>query len=68
MNNVTDEIWVPSNYNAKVFIDSGVQGDKVVVLKHGVEFSKFNLTVAPMELPTKKRYRYNCRTPWNYTL
>ena len=57
-NNATDEVWVPSEYNAKAFIDSGVQSDKVVVLKHGVEFSKFNLTVLPLRLPTKKSFRF----------
>lgn len=58
LNNITQEIWVPSRYNAEAFAKSGVHRDKITVLKHGVEFGKFNVSVQPLPLPTQKGFRF----------
>ena len=51
LNKVTREIWVPSDYNKHAFQKSGINEDKIAVLKHGVEFGKFNVSVEPMPVP-----------------
>ena len=56
LNNITQEIWVPSDFNAQAFAMSGVHRDKINVLKHGVEFGKFNVSVEPLVLPTQKGF------------
>ena len=58
LNNITDEIWVPSQYNAEAFVKSGVDHDKVIVLRHGVEFGKFNVSVRSLPLPTRKGFKF----------
>jgi glycosyltransferase involved in cell wall biosynthesis len=58
MNNVIDEIWVPSESNADAFVASGVLAGKVKVLKHGIDAWKYNMTVLPYPLPTIKTFRF----------
>ena len=58
LNNITTEIWVPSRYNADAFVESGVQADKITVINHGVEFGKFNVSVQPIPLPTRKGFKF----------
>ncbi|CAL8465900.1 g5436 [Coccomyxa elongata] len=40
------------------FAQSGVYSDKITVLKHGVEFGKFNVSALPLPLPTQKGFRF----------
>lgn len=58
LNKVTREIWVPSDYNKQAFQKSGINQDKIAVLKHGVEFGKFNVSVEPMPVPSSKGFRF----------
>lgn len=58
LNNIAQDIWVPSKYNAEAFAKSGIHRDKINVLKHGVEFGKFNVSVQPLPLPTQKGFKF----------
>lgn len=58
LNNLTQEVWVPSEYNAQAFADSGVLRSKIAVLKHGIEFGKFNMSLPPLPLPTMKGFKF----------
>ena len=58
LNTITNEIWVPSKFNAEAFVMSGVLCNKVLVLRHGVEFGKFNISVQRLPLPTQKGFRF----------
>lgn len=58
LNNFTHEVWVPSEYNAQAFENSGVRHEKITVLKHGVEFGKFNVSLRPLPLPSTKGFKF----------
>jgi len=53
-----DEFWVPSGYVRRVYVESGVPGDKVVVVPNGVDPEKFHPQVVPMKLATLKRFKF----------
>lgn len=57
MNDIAQEVWVPSEYNAQAFKASGVRGDKIAVLRHGVEFGKYNVSIKPLTLPSRKGFK-----------
>jgi len=52
-----DELWVPSTFVRECYVRDGVQPEKVYVVPNGVSESFFD-TVPPMELPTRKRFRF----------
>lgn len=58
LNKLTHEIWVPSEYNARAFKESGIQEDKIAILKHGIEFGKFNVSLQPLPLPSKNGFKF----------
>jgi tetratricopeptide (TPR) repeat protein len=45
-----DEVWVPSSYVRECYINSGVPGDKVVVVPNGVNTNRFHPGVVPYDL------------------
>ncbi|HEV2454238.1 MAG TPA: glycosyltransferase [Verrucomicrobiae bacterium] len=53
-----DEFWVPSQYVRNVYIGSGVPADKVFAVPNGVDGEKFRPQVAPMKLPTRKKFKF----------
>lgn len=57
INQNVDELWVPSTFVRDCYVHDGVQPEKVVVVPNGVSESFFE-AVAPMELPTQKRFRF----------
>lgn len=58
LNEVAHDIWVPSTYNAMAFDSSGINKDKIAVLRHGVEFGKFNVSSLPLPLPSKGGFKF----------
>jgi len=53
-----DEFWVPSEYVRRVYVESGVPANKVVVVPNGVDLDKFHAQVAPMKLATQKKFKF----------
>ncbi|HEX3800411.1 MAG TPA: glycosyltransferase [Verrucomicrobiae bacterium] len=53
-----DEFWVPSHYVRNVYITSGIAAEKVFVVPNGVDTAHFNSEVKPLELATKKKFRF----------
>ncbi len=53
-----DEFWVPSNYVRQVYIDSGIQADKVAVIPNGVDTALFRPGLEPLKLATQKKFRF----------
>lgn len=58
MNQLVDEIWVPSGYVRDSYVRSGVDLRKVVVIPNGVDPSRFHPGVEPIALPTTKSFRF----------
>jgi glycosyltransferase involved in cell wall biosynthesis len=44
-----DEIWVPSEHNKRTYIKAGLDGKKIVVIRHGVDIDKYNPGVVPLK-------------------
>ncbi len=53
-----DEMWVPSNYVRKVYIDSGIPEERVFVVPNGIDSKKFNPNVKAYNLKTKKKFKF----------
>jgi glycosyltransferase involved in cell wall biosynthesis/FMN phosphatase YigB (HAD superfamily)/Tfp pilus assembly protein PilF len=53
-----DQFWVPSEYVRRVYVESGVPDEKVVVVPNGVDLKKFHPQVAPMKLATQKKFKF----------
>lgn len=53
-----DEVWVPSGYVKKVYVDAGIPSDKVVVIPNGINPDKFNSDASPVSLKTEKGFRF----------
>ena len=53
-----DEVWVPSEYVRRVYVESGVPANKIFVVPNGVDAEKFNPQAAPMPLPTTKKFKF----------
>jgi glycosyltransferase involved in cell wall biosynthesis len=53
-----DEIWVPSNYVRRCYVEDGVGADKVQVIPHGIRTEFFNPRAEPLGLRTKKSFRF----------
>lgn len=58
MQNLIDELWVPSNHVRRCYIDSGINPEKVFVIPNGVNIDAFNPRVQPMKLNTKKSFKF----------
>jgi GT2 family glycosyltransferase/glycosyltransferase involved in cell wall biosynthesis/Tfp pilus assembly protein PilF len=53
-----DEFWVPSNYVRKVYTDSGIPAEKVVVIPNGVDPAQYRPGIDPLKLATNKSFRF----------
>jgi glycosyltransferase involved in cell wall biosynthesis/tetratricopeptide (TPR) repeat protein len=53
-----DEFWVPSNYVRNVYVDSGVDAEKVFVVPNGVDSEKFHSQALPRKLATSKKFKF----------
>ncbi len=52
------EIWAPSNYVKRVYIDSGIDPSKIQVIPWGVDVQTFNPDVPKLRLKTRKQFRF----------
>jgi glycosyltransferase involved in cell wall biosynthesis len=48
---VVDEVWVPSEYVARMYRDAGVAGDRVHVVRNGVDLERFSPDGPVLDLP-----------------
>lgn len=53
-----DEIWVPSTWVRDVFVESGLDFDKVQVVPNGINPQLFTPFGAKAEVPTKKSFKF----------
>ena len=53
-----DEFWAPSEFVRQLYVSSGIPKEKIVVIPYGVELEKFHPQAKPMELATKKKFRF----------
>ena len=53
-----DEVWIPSEYVRRVYIDSGVPAEKVFVVPNGIDPTRFHPAVAPLALATQKTFKF----------
>ncbi|MGD0058527.1 MAG: glycosyltransferase [Verrucomicrobiia bacterium] len=52
------EIWVPSEYVRRVYVDSGVAPGKVHVVPNGIDPERFRPGVTPLPLATSKTFKF----------
>ena len=52
------EVWVPSSYVRRCYLESGVPAEKVWVIPNGVDPARFHPDVPPLALPTRKSVRF----------
>jgi glycosyltransferase involved in cell wall biosynthesis/thioredoxin-like negative regulator of GroEL len=53
-----DEFWVPSAFVRECYVQSGIPGERVVVIPNGVDGTVFRPGVHPLRLATKKKFRF----------
>lgn len=53
-----DEVWVPSRFVWRSFVESGVSPHKVQVVPHGFDPKIFNPRARPMPLRTEKGFKF----------
>ncbi|MEY2410103.1 MAG: hypothetical protein QOF48_2773, partial [Verrucomicrobiota bacterium] len=53
-----NEVWVPSEYVRRVYVESGVNPAKVKVVPNGIDPILFRPDAAPMKLATNKRFKF----------
>jgi glycosyltransferase involved in cell wall biosynthesis len=53
-----DYFFPSSDFSAEVFYNNGVPLEKTFVIPHGVDTERFNASIAPLKLKTKKAYRF----------
>lgn len=58
MKNAVDEVWVPTQFVRRCYIDSGMPADQVQVVPNGVNTESFKPDAIPMSLATRKKYRF----------
>ncbi|MEX0677441.1 MAG: class I SAM-dependent methyltransferase [Pirellulales bacterium] len=51
-----DEIWAPSNYVKRVYVDSGIPPEKIQVIPWGIDPAVFNPAAPPLALCTQKSF------------
>jgi glycosyltransferase involved in cell wall biosynthesis/tetratricopeptide (TPR) repeat protein len=57
-NQIADEVWVPSSYVRNCYVRSGVEEGKIVVVPNAVAPDRFHPRTKPLDLPTKKGFRF----------
>ncbi len=58
MNDLVDEIWVPSHFVRDGFVKSRVPAERVYVISNGVDVERFRPQADPFPLKTRKQYRF----------
>lgn len=58
MRELIDEIWIPSNFVRKSYIESGIQPEKVFVIPNGFNPEIFNPSVTPFPVKTDKKFKF----------
>ena len=53
-----DEIWAPTEYVRRVYVDSGVHPSKVKIVPNGIDPAKFQPGLPPWPLATKKKFKF----------
>ena len=53
-----DQVWAPTTYVRDCFVESGVDPSKVALVPQGVDPSRFRQGVEPLQLPTKKSFKF----------
>ncbi|MDB6041130.1 MAG: hypothetical protein JWM99_4971, partial [Verrucomicrobiales bacterium] len=53
-----DEFWVPSPLVRDMYLDSGIEPQKVRVVPNGVDTNKYRPGIKPMALETKKKFKF----------
>ncbi len=55
-----DEIWTPTEYCRAMFLEAGIEGDRVAVVPNGVDPERFSpdRDVPPYPLATEKRFTF----------
>jgi FkbM family methyltransferase len=55
---LVDEIWAPTEYVRRVYVDSGVHPAKVKIVPNGVDAAKFQPGLQPWPLATNKKFKF----------
>lgn len=58
MREIVDEVWVPTSFVARCYVESGVPAAKVRVVPNGVDAAHFSPEAAPYPLATRARFRF----------
>lgn len=53
-----DEIWAPSHYVKRVYVESGIPASKIQVIPWGINPEIFNPDAPPLLLSTRKTFRF----------
>src|SRR5206468_3050193 len=53
-----DEVWAPSEYVRRVYVESGVDPGKVQVVPNGIDPEQFHPDVDPLALGTQKKFKF----------
>ena len=53
-----DEIWAPSEYVRRVYVESGIHPSKVKIVPNGVDPSRFHPGLTPLPLATHKKFKF----------
>ena len=53
-----DEVWAPSEYVRRVYVDSGVEPHKVKVVPNGIDPQRFRPAAPPLKLATGKSFKF----------
>jgi len=59
-----DEIWVPSTHNKKCYINAGLSGKKITVIKHGVDTKRYKPDIQPLDY---NRGKFNFGSVFDWT-
>jgi glycosyltransferase involved in cell wall biosynthesis len=59
-----DEIWVPSDHNKRAYIKAGLDGNKIQVIRHGVDIERYNPSVLPLQY---NRGKFNFGSVFDWT-
>lgn len=55
---IPDYFFPSSNFSAEIFYKNGVPIEKIFVVPHGVDLTKFNPTIRPIKLKTQKKFKF----------
>ena len=53
-----DEIWAPSEYVRRVYVESGIPPSKVKIVPNGIDPARFRPGLAPLPLCTSKSFKF----------